>query len=197
MLRPFTLKSIEMQDLIVGDIPEFPKYTTQLINLANQNAQGTRPKVVGQMSELSKQFPGGAYDSWVHWYGERYPDAIENATDRVYAMVQNLKQAIQQIDRSMVHRWIQDLVLTKTFVGIRVEQAILAALSRRLNLPFRNSNPADESRGIDGYIGDRPVSIKPTTYKSKASMAESIGVPIVYYEKKGNDYRIDPSSLLF
>ena len=111
-------------------------------------------------------------------------------------MVKSLEGAIDQIDRDMVHRWIKDLVFTKTFVGIRVEQAILAALSRRLNVPFRNSTLADESRGIDGYIGDRPVSIKPTTYRSKASMAESIGVPIVYYEKKGNNYRIDPSSLL-
>ena len=33
----------------------FPKYTTQLMNLANQTAQGTRPKVVGQMSELFPQ----------------------------------------------------------------------------------------------------------------------------------------------
>ena len=32
----------------------FPKYTSQLINWANQNAQGTRPAVVGQMSELSR-----------------------------------------------------------------------------------------------------------------------------------------------
>jgi len=38
--------------------PEFPKYTTQLINLANQNVQGTRPKVVGQLSELIQAFPG-------------------------------------------------------------------------------------------------------------------------------------------
>ena len=36
----------------------FPKYTTQLMNLANQNAQGTRPSVVGQMSELIQEFKG-------------------------------------------------------------------------------------------------------------------------------------------
>ncbi len=30
----------------------FPKYTSQLINWANQNAQGTRPAVVGQMLAL-------------------------------------------------------------------------------------------------------------------------------------------------
>ncbi len=37
---------------------EFPKYTTQLMNLANQNSQGTRPKVVGQMSDLIQEFDG-------------------------------------------------------------------------------------------------------------------------------------------
>jgi hypothetical protein len=35
-----------------ADPLDFPKYTTQLLNLANQNAQGTRPRVVGQVSEL-------------------------------------------------------------------------------------------------------------------------------------------------
>jgi hypothetical protein len=47
---------------------DFPKYTTQIINLANQNAQGTRPKVVGQMSELINQFPGNRFTDWSKWY---------------------------------------------------------------------------------------------------------------------------------
>ena len=37
---------------ITGETKTFPKYTTQIINLANQNAQGTRPQVVGKMSNL-------------------------------------------------------------------------------------------------------------------------------------------------
>ena len=32
----------------IGESKNFPKYTTQIMNLANQNAQGTRPKVVTQ-----------------------------------------------------------------------------------------------------------------------------------------------------
>lgn len=44
--------------------PEFPKYTTQILNLANQNAQATRPKVVGQMSELIKEFTGRTLEEW-------------------------------------------------------------------------------------------------------------------------------------
>jgi len=45
------IKNQEVIEDVVGGIADFPKYTTQLINLANQNAAGTRPKVVGQMSE--------------------------------------------------------------------------------------------------------------------------------------------------
>lgn len=41
----------EIQRLLDIPDPNFPKYTTQILNLANQNAQGTRPKVVGQLIE--------------------------------------------------------------------------------------------------------------------------------------------------
>jgi hypothetical protein len=51
----FTISNVEILSDVVGEEPEFPKYTTQLMNLANQNAQGTRPRVVGQMSELIKE----------------------------------------------------------------------------------------------------------------------------------------------
>ena len=46
------LRNAEIVDLVVGRVAEFPKYTTRIINLANQNAQGTRPRIVGQMTDL-------------------------------------------------------------------------------------------------------------------------------------------------
>jgi hypothetical protein len=48
---------------------------------------------------------------------------------------------------------------------------------------YRTSLPEEEAKGIDGYIGDNPVSIKPQTYESKQMLPKSIGVQIVYYEK--------------
>lgn len=57
----------EIQDIVIGEVPDFPKYTTQILNLANQNAQGTRPKVVGQMSDLIQEFDGRAIDEWIDW----------------------------------------------------------------------------------------------------------------------------------
>jgi len=57
----FKIKNGELIKEISGEAKQFPKYTTQLINLANQNAQGTRPKVVGQLSELIQECPHKEY----------------------------------------------------------------------------------------------------------------------------------------
>lgn len=44
------MKNEELIQELIGSKNDFPKYTTQILNLANQNAQGTRPRVVGQLS---------------------------------------------------------------------------------------------------------------------------------------------------
>ena len=175
---------------IVGTITEFPKYTTQLINLANQNAQGTRPKMVGQMSELIKEFPEKEYGDWVEWYSEQMPDAVDNATEKVYQMVQNLKEAIRKIDKDLVREWVKDLVLTKTFVGFCFQESILKRVAELKKVDYRTSTPEEESKGIDGYIGDVAVSIKPTTYKTKNMLGENIEVDMIYYEKLKDGIRI-------
>jgi hypothetical protein len=115
---------------------------------------------------------------------KRHPNAVEMATDRVSGMIENLKAAIAQIDREVVELWVKDLVLAKAFSGLRFQSAILRALADRLNKPFRTATPLEESQGIDGYVGDQPLSIKPETYRSKPNLSEKIDVPIVYYEKK-------------
>ena len=62
------LKNEEIYNLFNIKTAEFPKYTTQIMNLANQNSQGTRPNVVGQLSELIQVFEGETFEDWVLWY---------------------------------------------------------------------------------------------------------------------------------
>src|SRR3989344_2574315 len=119
------IKNEELIRELVGEVKNFPRYTTQLINLANQNAQGTRPRVVGQLSELIKECPEKTYDGWRRWYLSKHPEAVKNATGKIDAMVKKLKIAIQSIDKAMITRWVEDLVLEKTFVGLRFQEAIL------------------------------------------------------------------------
>jgi len=61
---------------------------------------------------------------------------------------------------------------------------------------YRLANPDEESKGIDGFIGDIPVSIKPETYKIKKGLNESIKVKMVYYEKIKNGIEVDYSEII-
>jgi uncharacterized protein YukE len=190
------LSNEEIRKCLEIDSPEFPTYTTQLLNLANQNAQGTRPRVVGQMSELIQHFTGQTLAEWEQWYLERKPDAIRQATEKVVHMVENLREAVEKIDGDMVERWVRDLVIVKTFMGLRFQEAILRKGAEIKGLDYHLSDFAEESKGIDGYIGEIPVSIKPETYKTKSALQENIKVKTIYYEKVKNGIQVDYEQIM-
>jgi len=190
------IKNEELVKELIGEVKDFPLYTTQLINLANQNAQGTRPRVVGQLTELIQECPEKTYEGWKKWYLSKYPNAIENATKRINEMMNNLKNAIKSIDKSMIKRWVEDLVLEKTFVGLRFQEAILKKVASIKNTNYRLSEPKEESQGIDGFIGDIPVSIKPITYKTKNALREEIKAKIIFYNKTKSGLEIDADNVL-
>lgn len=191
----YTLKNEHIASYNESTEFEFPKYTSQLINWANQNAQGTRPPVVGQMSELFPEFVADSedvtIDNWRKWYTERNPDAFEKATDKIYAQVQNLRNAIPLIDRDMVKHWVEDLVINKTFNGMYVQKAILASLAEKKGVTYRLATPAEEAVGIDGYVGDTPYSVKSDTYKTMGRLSESIDVKKIYYTKTKTGLKIE------
>lgn len=186
----------EIKELLGITSFEFPKYSTQILNLANQNAQGTRPSVVGQMSELIQEFSGKSIKEWENWYLEKHPETINRATDKIIDMINNFKDVMNQIDRKLVEKWVHDLVIIKTFIGLRFQEAILNKISKILNQKYRLANPEEESIGIDGFIGNIPVSIKPETYKIKKNLNEKIGVKIIYYKKNKDGISVNLAELV-
>lgn len=190
MSRTIKLTEEEREKLVAQIDPGFPKYTTQIMNTANQNAQGTRPPVVGQMSEIieeyKREYPNGDFEDWEEFYYEEYQgeERIETASKKVFEMVVKMREAAAEIDREMVHRWVEDLVLYKTYTGLgRNQEAIFKKLADEYEVGYRRSTSEEESKGIDGYLGDQPVSIKPETYRQKSRLREDIQAPIVYYEE--------------
>ncbi len=191
----FKIKNEELIAEISGEAKVFPKYTTQIMNLANQNSQGTRPKIVGQLSDLIQQCPHKEYEKWKEWYLEQQPEAIDKATDKIFEMVKNLKESINKIDKEMVRDWVKDLVIDKTFIGLKFQEAILKRVAKLKKTNYRLSSPQEESKGIDGFIGENPVSIKPMTYKTKNMLREQIEVKFVFYDKKKDGINVDISDL--
>ena len=196
-MKKFKISNNEVAELSNAPHYEFPKYVTQFINLANSNAGGTRPKVVGQMSELVKEFDGKSIDEWIAWYTERYPNAINDATEKVWTMYETMKGAFNTITKDMVENWVKDLVYGKTYCGIRFQTAIISAIANQLNKDWREANPDEEAKGIDGFIGGKPLQIKASTYKLEAHLSEVIDVPIVYYDKKKDGISIEYNPIDF
>lgn len=181
----------EIRQSLNIETPDFPKHVTQILNLANQDAQGTRPKTVGQMSELIQLFPGKTITEWQKWYIEKHPEAIKNATQKISAMIENFKEAIGKINENIIEKWVSDLVLVQTFLGLRFQKAILEKIAKSKNATFKLANIQEEARGIDGFINDMPVSIKPDSYKTKMALSEKIDTKIIFYTKTKNGIELE------
>lgn len=190
------IKNEEVAELSNATIYHFPKYTTMIVNLANGTAQATRPKVVGQMSELIQEFDGSSLEEWIDWYSSKKPTAIADATRKISALMAEIRKAIELIDDELIENWVKDLVYNKTYCGLKVQQAILRYVADLYNQDWRLANKEEESKGIDGYIGDVPVQIKADTYKQKGLLNEIIEAPIIFYEKKkdGLNIEFDPEN---
>tara|TARA_Y100000590_G_C15626404_1_gene979520 strand:+ start:120 stop:719 length:600 start_codon:yes stop_codon:yes gene_type:complete len=186
----FTIKNEIVKDSL--GIPEilFPKYTTQLINLAGSNAAATRPKIVGQMSDLTVKSKARTLNEWRNYYTKSRPEAHKAAADKIENMIDNLREAMKLIDRNLIEMWVDDLLINKTFFGFGAQDVILEEMAKRTGLSLKQSSASDESKGIDGYLGSHPVSVKPTTYKQKV-LEENISCPIIYYQKTSYGIRID------
>ena len=189
----------EIQRLVAPNSPEFPKYVTQLLNLVNNNARGTRPEVVGQMTDLLAKSGARTVAEWRSYYDKKMPNGIATATDKIKRKLVEMKKVMASITDDMVKDWVEDLVYTKTFTGLRVQDVILSYLAQQMgDVEYGVATVEDESQGIDGWIKDRPIQVKPSTYKeSMARSSEVIKVPIVYYEKKKEGLFIEyPEDLL-
>ena len=191
----YNLKNERIEGYNESENYTFPKYTSQLINWANQNAQGTRPRVVGQMSDLFPAFLSSTHqvtiEYWKRFYIMQHPNAFEEATNRIYCQIENLREAIQLIDREMVEQWVEDLIINKTFNGLYVQKAILASLADLKDTDYRLATPEEEAKGIDGFVGNIPYSVKPDTYKSMGYLPETIDVKMIYYTKTKTGLKIE------
>lgn len=199
MSKKIRISGEEREFLIRGENETFPKYTTQFLNLANQNAQSTRERFVGNMQDIIKDFennhPNGTYDDWIEFYKNEYngDQNLEQSADRLYEMVEDMREAIEEIDREMSFRFVRELVLYKTYMGenLDVKEAILEKLSILYDKEIERTHDS----WITAYLGEVPI-----VFQSEDSNAfESPGkdVAVVYYRvnKSTNSIEIDPYEL--
>lgn len=162
-----------------------PKYTSYILNEIVRNSKANYPNIVGQMTELTKQNKDKTQKEWEEWYLENYPDAIDNSTEKAYEMLLKHKEAINLIDKDMVKKYITDLVLVKSRKGLIYHDMVFNYLAEKEDSTYRLATPEEESKGIDGYVGEKPLQIKPHTYLNNPRLQEEFTCDIVIYKDTG------------
>lgn len=187
--EPIIIKRKDREDLLNIKSKDFDKYVPQLINLANQISQATRPNNIGNISEMFKEFKrknkNGKLDDWEKYYRSKQKDSIEVATKKISNYINKLSESLNSINETVVKDWVEDLIFEKTYSGLNIQEIIIKKIAQMNNATYRLSNRKEEAKGIDGYINEKPVSIKPTSYDIKY-LQEDIDVKIIRYKKKNN-----------
>lgn len=187
MENEITISEDERERLETGEEFEFPKYASTILNAAMNTAGANKAHTVGQTSEIRKEFrqeyPDGTYEDWVDFYNREYngEERIDEAIEKTHQMLQNFKEVIDEIDKEMVRDYIHEFIYYKTPQGFDDEQVIFEKLAEVYDKEYQNSTAEEEPEGIDGYLDDQPVSIKPESFKRKGDPDE-IDAPVVYYE---------------
>ena len=169
-----------------------PKYSSNVINKANGYARATRPENVSQVSETIKEFrdditvPNHSYEEWVKWYESRYPEAISKATNEAWDKFQSVLRSLATVKKEDIEAWERDFIISKTYSGLMVQDAIIRLIAEDLGVPSRLGNTADEQKGIDGYINGVPVQIKSDTFEQDNHNERfADGIVMIYYTKDG------------
>jgi len=166
---------------------DLPKYTATFINNMSQFAQSTRPKNVGQLSDLLQEYrehdDNPSVGGWEKFYYEKVgKEKIDVAAKKTWDKIQQAKENIEKLTFKDVEEWIRNLIINKTFSGLQIQRDILEMISETGE--WRLATPEEESKGIDGVVDGKFISIKPYSYKSTiAQTKEKIKYPIVFYKQ--------------
>lgn len=187
-LRKIFGKGISVNDIFKDHSLDFPKYVYPIINKKCDMSKACGSSNVSHLHTLIKQKKFRTINEWKKWYIRRYPDNVEKAIHKLYNVcikslfnissggIKISKKGKEQI-RDFCTQFIENLMFKKTFVGLKVQEAILFKLSEIMNEKYVWASPEDDSSGIDGYIGKIPVSVKPKSCK----YAKKAGVKRIIY----------------
>ncbi len=205
-------------DMKVNEEIEFPlpKYSTQIYNLISSNAQATRPKYVGQMSEIVPKFikefhnETGKFPDWKDWkkyYLENHSDEYNAGKERLREYVQKHKEALEKIlndkDEILLSNWYDKFILIQNFKGFQYEEFVFLYISRILKkdkkYSIRKATPSEESKGIDIVIEKEMsqkllINVKPfktfDSIKKQKHLSRDEKIIILYYDVSEDEFQI-------
>ncbi|NBP59256.1 MjaI family restriction endonuclease, partial [bacterium] len=79
---------------------------------------------------------------------------------KLFSMLQKFKDAINSLDEEDCIEYVKEVTYNKSVMGFSYEEIAIETVANYFNLPYRYSTEEEESQGIDGYVGEKPVQVK-------------------------------------
>ena len=155
------------------------------ISLANKQKQATIPSKVGKVHGMFRGRRFRSLNEYRKFYLSKYPRTINKAVDEILEDFKRFGLPLKkrQEHKKYVRLFVEELVINQSYRGLKVQEVIFVKMSNILKQDYRWSTDKEDSSGIDGFIGDIPISIKPISSNEK----KKAGVKRTYYsvnEKK-------------
>lgn len=175
---------------------EWEKYQRGFLGILNNaynqscNAGGAK---LGTMSEISSDFAdhgGGSWNEFIDFYDDEY-NGKDRRREATVAMADNIIDRVEsvggEIERYEAIHWSHMYIwnmMANTYRGFCSEETAIRLVAEDLDEPY--SLDGDESAGVDGYIGESSVQVKPESHSGLLDVnAYDVDVLIVYSEVEG------------
>lgn len=178
------IKPQDLRGKDVGAANEFPDLTSDLISLANHLSKATTRKKLGNPALVIEEFEGKTFEEWERFYEQKRPGALDTASQEIYNAIEKLRNALALVDKELVWHWVEEAVLKRTYATWRIQETVLRHIAKLQNKPFRQADDQESETGIDGFIDERPFSVRPVSHYFKGPPEEKDAqVDVVYFEK--------------
>jgi hypothetical protein len=160
--------------------------------MISTNAQATRPKHIGNLSLMKRNFNGQSIEEWKKYLTDVDPYIIDKVVSKIMDKSIEMCITAPYLNYDTIKIWAEDLIFNKTFIGFYIENLVFDTVSKKFGLKFhRQLTSNDESQGIDGYLNDKPFNVKPKTFKNKKTPSNKVNCEIIYYNLENNLIKIE------
>ena len=184
IIKDYEEHILENENTLQSQKAEFKIYEKLIINSINQTAGGTKPRVVGQMSDLVPKFRDYCIKNnisitsknWKKWYLDRYLSNFENSLSKLKDMLEKFKKAINEINDKTLEKWLNNFLFIENIGGLLIQDIIMNYIKTEYpKYSIRAAIPSEESKNIDIIINNKAYQVKPLSIKQGTSFNQQWG----------------------
>ena len=183
----FLIESEEAKKMYsINQTPHMDTYVAPILNQVNIWAGGTSEENVGMVSQVIKDFreenPQGTLEDWKQYHQKLEGiNGIDQSVKDIRTKLDDVLSNLNNIKDEDIRKWVENLTYEKTFCGLSAQEMILKKMATDLGYNYSLGNREDEKQGIDGYINNKPLQIKSSSYRNK-NKQEKFNCPIIFYD---------------